>query len=122
VRDPQLLTYLLAELGRDVQALANVSLANGRARFSGRSMHGKLLPGVKGMAGMDPAKVPAEQIRAAWGADLESWLQGLRQIAANYVSGHAPVQPAADVCRHCHLTVLCRRVELADAALDDADE
>ena len=35
-RDPQLLAYLLAERGRDVQALANVSLTRGRARFVAR--------------------------------------------------------------------------------------
>ena len=39
VRDPQLLAYLMAERGRDVVALANVSLANGRAKFTGKSSH-----------------------------------------------------------------------------------
>jgi hypothetical protein len=29
------------------------------------------------------------------------------------------VQPATDACRHCHLTVLCRRVELAAADLSE---
>ena len=37
VRDPQLLAYLMAERGRNVQALANVSLVNGRATFSGKA-------------------------------------------------------------------------------------
>ena len=37
IRDPQLLAYLMAERGRNVQALANVSLANGRAKFTGKS-------------------------------------------------------------------------------------
>ena len=37
LRDPQLLAYLLAERGRDVQALANVSLTRGRARFVGKA-------------------------------------------------------------------------------------
>jgi ATP-dependent helicase/nuclease subunit B len=122
VRDPQLLSYLLAEAGRNVQALANVSLANGRARFSGRSSRTGLLPDVKGLPGLDPKKVSGEEIDAAWQAQLESWLLGLARIATDYISGHAPVQPAPDVCRHCHLTVLCRRVELASAALDDAHE
>ena len=48
VRDPQLLAYLMAERGRDVVALANVSLANGRAKFTGKSSHHGLLPGVSG--------------------------------------------------------------------------
>ena len=122
LRDPQLLTYLLAEAGRNVQALANVSLANGRARFSGRSSRTGLLPDVKGMPGLDPKKMSGEEIDAAWHAQLDAWLRGLARIATDYISGHAPVQPAPDVCRNCHLTVLCRRVELAAIDADDADE
>jgi probable DNA repair protein len=117
VRDPQLLTYLLAESGRNVQALANVSLANGRAKFSGRSSRPGILPDVKGLPGMDPKRIPAEEIDAAWRAELVQWLKGLETIASDYISGHAPVQPAADVCRLCHLTVLCRRVELSASEL-----
>lgn len=123
VRDPQLLSYLLAEAGRNVQALANVSLANNQARFSGKSSRPGLLPGVKGLPGMDPKKVAADEIDAAWQLELEKWLLGLARIATEYIAGHAPVQPAVDVCRHCHLTVLCRRVELAGAdAVEPTDE
>ncbi|HET9472650.1 MAG TPA: PD-(D/E)XK nuclease family protein, partial [Steroidobacteraceae bacterium] len=111
-RDPQLLAYLLAEHGRDVQALANVSLTRGRARFIGKVSRSGLLPEVKGRS---PAKVPAEELDATWRAELESWLQSLDHLAAAYLAGAAPVQPAPDVCRNCHLTVLCRRMELAAA-------
>ena len=110
VRDPQLLTYLLAEQGRDVQALANISLTRGRAKFVGKAARTGLLPDI---AGMNPNKVPADEIDAAWQAELDVWTGSLRDIARRYLEGDAPVQPAADVCRHCHLTVLCRRVELA---------
>jgi probable DNA repair protein len=113
VRDPQLLAYLMAERGRDVVALANVSLANGRAKFTGKSSHRGLLPGVTGLPGMNPNKVPAEQIAAAWQEETGRWLYGLQLVAADYIAGRAPVQPASDVCRNCHLTTLCRRVELA---------
>jgi len=113
VRDPQLLAYLMAERGRDVVALANVSLANGRAKFTGKSSHRGLLPGVSGLPGMNPNKVPAEEIAAAWQQETEAWLHGLQLVAADYIAGRAPVQPASDVCRNCHLTTLCRRVELA---------
>jgi RecB family exonuclease len=122
VRDPQLLSYLLAEAGRNVQALANVSLANDRAKFTGKSSRSGILPGVKGLPGLDPKKVPAEEIDRAWNAQLEEWLRGLAQIATEYISGHAPVQPAADVCRLCHLTVLCRRVELSDPEMAGAEQ
>jgi ATP-dependent helicase/nuclease subunit B len=117
VRDPQLLAYLMAERGRDVQALANVSLVNGRAKFAGKSSHKGLLPGV---TGLNPNKVPAGEIAAAWESDTARWLHGLQRLAGAYIAGEAPVQPAADVCRNCHLTVLCRRVELA--SIDDAGE
>jgi probable DNA repair protein len=119
LRDPQLLTYLVAETGRNVQALANVSLTGNRARFSGKSSRTGLLPDVKGLQGLDHRKVPAEEIDAAWRAQLEEWLRGLTRIATEYISGRAPVQPASDVCRNCHLTVLCRRVELASVDVDD---
>jgi probable DNA repair protein len=115
VRDPQLLTYLLAEQGRDVQALANISLTRGRARFIGKAARTGLLPDVNGL---NPNKVPAGEIDAAWQAELAGWLGALREIARRYIEGDAAVQPAADVCRHCHLTVLCRRVELAESELE----
>jgi ATP-dependent helicase/nuclease subunit B len=109
-RDPQLLAYLLAERGREVQALANVSLTRGHARFFGKAAQDRLLPGVKGM---NPNKVPVAEIDAAWHAQLEGWLHSLWAVAEGYLAGEAPTQPAPDVCRNCHLTVLCRRVELA---------
>jgi RecB family exonuclease len=115
-REPQLLAYLMAERGRDVQALANISLSQNRAKFSGKSARKGLLPGVPGL---NPSKVPATEIDAAWRADTERWLHALQLLAADYLSGAAPVQPG-NVCRNCHLTVLCRRVELA--APDAAEE
>lgn len=120
IRDPQLLAYRLAEAELNVQALANVSLTGGQARFAGKASRSKLLPGVTGL-GLDPNKVPADQIDAAWQVELERWSMGLTRLAADYIDGHAPVQPAQDVCRHCHLTILCRRVELRSAELEDLD-
>jgi probable DNA repair protein len=117
VRDPQLLAYLLAERGRNVEALANVSLVNGRAKFSGKSSHKGLLPGV---GGLNPNKVPPEEIALAWQTETAQWLHGLQILAAAYIAGHAPVQASADVCRNCHLTTLCRRVELARISEDSA--
>jgi probable DNA repair protein len=121
-RDPQLLAYLLAERGRDVQALANVSLTRNRARYFGKASRERLLPGVKGM---NPGKTTAAEIDAAWHAQLEGWLHSLWAVAGSYLAGDARVQPGAEECHHCHLTVLCRRVELADggaARAGDGDE
>ncbi len=119
LREPQLLAYLLAEAGRDVQALANVSLADGRAKFTGKAASTGLLPGVKGL---DPRKVPGDQILQAWRDQLDRWLVALGSLATDYLEGRAPVQPASDVCRNCHLTILCRRMEIASAELDAGAE
>ena len=70
---------------------------------------------------MNPNKVPAGEIAAAWEAETARWLHGVQMLAAAYLAGEAPVQPAPDVCRNCHLTILCRRVELA-AGIVDGDE
>ncbi|MBC8026120.1 MAG: PD-(D/E)XK nuclease family protein [Steroidobacteraceae bacterium] len=111
LRDPQLIAYLLAERGRDVQALANVFLAGDRAKFAGRSARSRMLPGIKGLAA---DKIPADQIDAAWQADVAEWIDALQGIASDYLAGRAPVEPAPDVCRNCDLTILCRRLELED--------
>ncbi len=113
IRDPQLIAYLLATPELDVQAMANVSLTLGRAKFTGRASRKGLLPGVNGLPGMSPNKVPAEEIDAAWLRELTRWTRSVESVAAEYLAGRAPVEPGSDVCRHCHLTVLCRRVELA---------
>ncbi|HLA70858.1 MAG TPA: PD-(D/E)XK nuclease family protein [Steroidobacteraceae bacterium] len=114
IRDPQLIAYLLAESGRNVQALANVSLANGRAKFTGKSSRKGLLPDVNGLPGLSVHKNPPEEIDAAWRAQTAEWVQLVRELAAEYIAGRATVEPAPDVCRLCALTTLCRRVELAD--------
>lgn len=121
LRDPQLIAYLLAVPDLDVQALANVSLTQGRVKFTGKASRKGLLPGVSGLPGMNPGKVAAEEIDAAWLREISRWTRTAELLAAAYIAGHAPVQPAPDVCRNCHLTVLCRRVELAAADIEQAD-
>jgi probable DNA repair protein len=108
-REPQLIAYLLAERGRDVQALANVALSEDNASFTGYAARAKILPGVSGMAA---DKHPADDIERAWADDTHAWIDRLQALAAAYLSGSAPVEPADDVCRNCRLTILCRRLEL----------
>jgi len=122
IRDPQLIAYLLAESGRNVQALANVSLANGRAKFTGKSSRKGLLPDVNGLPGLSVHKNPPEEIDAAWRRQTAEWVQLVRELAAEYIAGRATVEPAPDVCRLCSLTTLCRRVELADDHAASGDE
>jgi ATP-dependent helicase/nuclease subunit B len=121
IRDPQLLAYLLAERGRPVQALVNVSLTRNSARFNGKGARKGLLPGIGGPSGMSSSKIPPEELESAWQLEIGGWLSGLHTIAADYIRGSAPVQPSSDVCRNCHLTVLCRRLELAANDLEAGD-
>jgi probable DNA repair protein len=114
-REPQLVAYLFAERGRDVQALANFSLTDDNAAFKGHAAKPRLLPGVKGAAA---EKLTEEELLARWHANVEDWVAGLQAIASRYLAGHAPVEPASDVCRHCPLTILCRRLELAEPPED----
>ncbi|MEJ0084049.1 MAG: PD-(D/E)XK nuclease family protein [Pseudomonadota bacterium] len=114
IRDPQLIAYLIAEGGRNVQALANISLANGRAKFTGKSSRKGLLPEVGGLPGLSVQKNQPDEIDAAWRAQTAEWVQLVRELAAEYLAGRATVEAAPDVCRVCALTTLCRRVELAD--------
>jgi ATP-dependent helicase/nuclease subunit B len=116
-REPQLLAYLFAERGRDIQALANFALTDDAAAFKGRAAKSRLLPGVKGAAA---EKVPEEEIAARWQGNIAGWILGLQSIASRYLAGDAPVEPANDVCRQCRLTILCRRLELAEPP-EDAD-
>jgi ATP-dependent helicase/nuclease subunit B len=114
-REPQLVAYLFAERGRDVQALANFALTDDSAAFKGHAARARLLPGVKGVS-VEP--LSDDEIVARWHANLESWVAGLQAIASRYLAGDAPVEPASDVCRNCTLTILCRRLELAEPLED----
>jgi hypothetical protein len=117
VRDPQALGYLMAERSRNVLALANVSLANGRAKILRQGAHKRLLPGVNGLPGMEPTKVPPGEIAAAWQWQTRALAARLQQLARGYHRGAAPSSRRPRVPQ-LHLTTLCRRVELA--ALDCA--
>jgi ATP-dependent helicase/nuclease subunit B len=109
-RDPQLVAYLFAERGRDVQALVNFSLRDDHAEFKGRAARERLFPGV---AGGKSSKLTDEEIATAWHVNVEGWIVSLQELASRYLAGLAPVQPS-EVCRNCPLTILCRRLELAE--------
>ncbi len=95
VRDPQLLAYLMAERGRNVQALANVSLANGRAKFTGKSSHKGLLPGRQRPAGHESQQGARRSRSPQHGRRRpDAGCTACRLLAAAYIAGHAPVQPA----------------------------
>ena len=114
-RDPQLLAYLLAERGRNVQALANVSLTQRPRDVRRQGLAHRAVARREGQESQQGSG-RRDRCRLAGGAS-EQWLQRLRSAGGRLSRREAPVQPAPDVCRNCHLTVLCRRVELAAADL-----
>jgi ATP-dependent helicase/nuclease subunit B len=44
----------------------------------------------------------------SWLAHRQRWRQDLSQLAEDYASGYARVEPVAGACRFCHLADLCR--------------
>jgi hypothetical protein len=55
-----------------------------------------------------------------WEALQRYWRGNLERLAAEFVAGHAVVDPERDACRYCHLPMLCRIDELGGAT--EADE
>ena len=91
-------------------AVARLSAGRARAQRAGagerlarerpREVHRQefapgLLPDVNGLPGLNPNKMPPDEIDAAWRAETARWVQWLQQLAAEYIAGRAPVQPAA---------------------------
>lgn len=58
-------------------------------------------PEVEAISDEDPVK--------AWRLVKDDWDKKLNQLAAEWLGGHAPVQPALHTsCQYCHLSLLCR--------------
>jgi probable DNA repair protein len=105
ITHPQLLVYLQAA-GVPVSALAVAHLDPKAVVFKGIGDQDFRLPGVAATAD--------------WPARLASWQQQVAQLAADFVRGHASVDPVAGACDYCHLHAFCRIADLA-AGSDDAD-
>jgi probable DNA repair protein len=56
---------------------------------------------------------------AAWPLLLQRWQQQLQQLAQEFLSGHAAVDPQPGACERCHLHGLCRIDPLRLAAAAD---
>jgi probable DNA repair protein len=90
----------------DVSALYYLQLSDGSV-------------GYRGVA-RDPATfAPTGQRRRGldWVQRVAGWDAHLQWLARRIGSGEATVEPRPEVCRHCDLELLCRRVEV-EAALD----
>jgi ATP-dependent helicase/nuclease subunit B len=101
---PQLLVYLLAA-GVPVSALAVAHLAPGAVQLKGVGDVVSRLPGIKGIN--------------LWEQQLEVWRSQMAQLAADFVRGHAAVDPMDRACDFCHLHAFCRIGDASESA--DAD-
>ena len=113
-RRPQLPLYALAH-EKDARALAFVTLAPGVVEFRGWSAQSDVAPGI--------VEYPPRRIRpdqpAHWDELLARWGIVLPQLAADFVSGDARVEPLKQECETCHLSTLCRIHERTLLVLDD---
>jgi ATP-dependent helicase/nuclease subunit B len=98
ITHPQLLVYLLAA-GVPVSALAVAHLHPKAVAFKGIGAGEAALPGL----------ATAEH----WAQQREVWRQQVAQLAADFMRGHAAVEPMDKACDHCHLHAFCRIGELA---------
>lgn len=121
-KDPQLPLYtMLATSEIAGVAFGNVSTDN--PAWSSVSQYDEVFAGQKAYPqgrGMSSWK----ELYPDWETLLETWEHNLEFLAANFVSGHAQVDPKSlqDTCTYCHLKPACRIAELAGADLFDEDE
>jgi ATP-dependent helicase/nuclease subunit B len=96
---PQLLVYLQAA-GLPVSALAVAHLDPKAVVFKGIGDQDSRLPGLK--AADD------------WSAQVAGWRQQVAELAADFLRGHASVEPMDGACDHCHLHAFCRIADAGD--------
>lgn len=97
-------------LALTVGALGYLQMTEGRVKYGGvardPTVFGPALRSAKG--GPD------------WSERTTLWDAHLQWLARRVRSGEATVEPHAKVCRHCELSLLCRRGELeSDSAIDE---
>lgn len=107
--EPQLPLYVVTDAG-EVAAAAFVALNSRETGFSGVARAEDLLPGVATVAQVSGGRF------AAWSELTAAWRGVLEKLAAEYLSGAAPVAPKdyPRTCEHCSISTLCRVRELLD--------
>lgn len=107
IREPQLPAYALS-LAPPPAAVAFGNLAPAKLGYSGLGAPGT---GLTGIFELDGNKVPRGSSGEPrdWATVRSVWKENLERLATNYLQGEATVDPRdASVCRHCHLSALCR--------------
>lgn len=99
--EPQLPLYSLPLRAR-LSAVVFACLAPDVCRFKGLGRDENLLPGIKQVG----------EKETDWENRLDEWQRVLENLAREYRSGYAAVDPAKPhVCRHCPFPVFCRVAE-----------
>jgi probable DNA repair protein len=98
----------------DVVGLCYAQLSESENRYRGVVAQAEaLLPALP--------KPRPRRIAPSWSERAASWDRHLDWLGQRIGDGDAVVEPKPAVCRHCDLTLLCRRAELGAAHDDDAD-
>lgn len=106
--DPQLPLYAVTSK-QEVAAIAFASLKRGKLGFTGQADGEDILPGIK----QDEAFL--------WQDRFESWENVLINLANDFRSGKAIVEPTTVACRYCDLHALCRIHERVES-LEDVEQ
>lgn len=107
--EPQLPLYVVTD-GGEVAAAAFVALNARETGFSGIARTEEVLPGAQTVAQAAGGRY------AGWNELAAAWRAALEKLAAEYLSGAAPVAPKdyPRTCDYCDLKTLCRVRELLD--------
>ena len=108
-RSPQLPLYALAHQ-QQLSGITFAVLAPGKTEFRGLAATDTIATGIKDYTQLRPEQKP-DGIDT-WEALLSHWKTVLNELAHQYLSGVADVDPLKNECTYCHLRSLCRVHEL----------
>jgi probable DNA repair protein len=109
---PQLLAYLAA-VGDETVAMATVSVTAREIRFEGVAADATLLPKVRAVE-----QGPDIESGEAWAHWQRQWRGKVEQLAEDFVSGHAAVDPRPKACEYCHVVSVCRISDASATAVE----
>ena len=109
---PQLLAYLAA-VGDDTVAMATVNVTAREVRFEGVAANATLLPKVRAVE-----EGPEAQPGEAWSHWQGQWRARVEQLAADFVAGHAQVDPRPKACEYCQVVSICRISDASATAVE----
>jgi ATP-dependent helicase/nuclease subunit B len=109
---PQLLAYLAA-VGDETAAMATVSVTAREVRFDGVAADPTLLPKVRAVE-----EVPGSERAESWSHWQREWRARVERLAADFVRGHAVVDPRPKACEYCHVVSICRISDASATAVE----